>query len=107
MRRIRGLSRWIGGFAGVVQTIEITQSGVEPWARVFLMGMDIFSVPVEQVISKLEACHNAENGGGIGLVVPELSVGMCYPTDPDQAGFSSVLIAGQGYDDPPPRDDVS
>ncbi|MER6575271.1 hypothetical protein [Nonomuraea sp. NPDC001023] len=91
------------GSAGVVQTIEISPFDDESPARVLLMGMDLFSAPAEQVIAELAARYDVEDDAG-GLVVPELSVGMSYPADLDQAGFDSVLIAGPGYYDPPHRD---
>ncbi|GAA3720482.1 hypothetical protein GCM10022224_103190 [Nonomuraea antimicrobica] len=91
------------GSAGVVQTVEISRFGVESRARVLLMGMDVFSMPAEQVIAKLEARYDVADDAG-GLVVPKLAIGMSYPTDPDQEGFDSVLIAGQGYYDPPSAD---
>ncbi|MBB6556854.1 hypothetical protein [Nonomuraea rubra] len=102
------------GSAGVVQTIVIYRDfDVEPRARVFLLGMDVFSTPAEQVITELRARYEVEvEQGDCDLVVPGLSVGMSRSTvpcpDDDQETidrytcFESVLIAGPGYYDPPP-----
>ncbi|TYB50914.1 hypothetical protein FXF51_54575 [Nonomuraea sp. PA05] len=98
------------GSAGVVQTVEIYRDlDVELRAHVFLLGVDLFSTPAEQVIAELRARFDVEvDQGDCGLVVPELSrSGVPYPgadqeTVDRYTCFESVLIASRGYYDPPP-----
>ncbi|MFC4120442.1 hypothetical protein [Nonomuraea zeae] len=104
------------GSTGVVQTIEIYRDfDADPQARVLLLGVDVFSTPAEQVIAELRARYDIEiEGSGHGLSVPRLSVGLFRSEVPfpgaDQETidhytcFESVLIAGPGYYDGPPRD---
>ncbi|UBU11538.1 hypothetical protein [Nonomuraea gerenzanensis] len=77
-----------------------------------LNGMDVFSVPADQMIAELRARYDVEvDDGDYGLVVPELSVGMSRSTVPFRGAdqetidrftcFESVLIAGPGYYDGP------
>ncbi|MFI6740888.1 hypothetical protein ACIBI9_48885 [Nonomuraea sp. NPDC050451] len=107
------------GSAGVVQTVEIYRDfDVEPRAQVFLLGMDVFSTPAEQVIAELRSRYDVEvDEGDCGLVVPALSVGLSRSAVPypgvDQETidrytcFESILIASRGYYDPPPRNVAS
>ncbi|MEU5882865.1 hypothetical protein [Spirillospora sp. NPDC047279] len=103
------------GSALSVQTVEIYRDfDFEPRAQVFLLGMDVFSVPADRVIAELRARHEVEvDEGDYGLTVPELSIGLSRSAVPfpgaDQETvdrytcFESVLIAGPGYYDSPSR----
>jgi hypothetical protein len=107
------------GSTGVVQTVEIYRDfDSERRAQVFLLGVDVFSTPAEQVIAGLRARHDVEDDDGDhGIVVPELSVGLSRSAVPYPGGgqetidrytcFESILIAGRGYYDPPSRNGAS
>ncbi|MFF3438458.1 hypothetical protein [Streptosporangium sp. NPDC002721] len=100
------------GSTGVVQTVEIFRDfDTRPGAQVFLLGMDVFSVPAEWVVEVLRERFEIEEDG-YGCTVPELSIGLGRPMVPDEDDdeedrerytcFDNVLVAGPGYYAPPP-----
>ncbi|MQY07523.1 hypothetical protein [Actinomadura macrotermitis] len=104
------------GSKGTVQTIELYRHPeTTPQAQVLLLGLDVFATPAEQVIAHLRAHHDVvDEHDGHDLAVPSLSIGMSRPMvpDPDEddeetiaryTTFTTVLLAGPGYYDPPPR----
>jgi hypothetical protein len=109
-----GIDAFVHCSAGVVETIEIFRDfDVRPRAQVFLLGLDVFSVPAEQVMAALRERFETDEEDGYGLYIPALSVGMTRSIIPDEDShdeerdrytcFSSILLAGPGYYDPPPQ----
>jgi hypothetical protein len=72
------------GSTGVVQTVQIFRDfDARPRTQVFLLGVDVFSLPAEQVMGVLRERFEVEEDG-CSCPVPELSIGLGRSIVPDQ-----------------------